>query len=448
MPTTAYISRRVVLPTGLEPAAILVDQTSGLITQITPADTPPPADTTIDLGTLALLPGFIDPHVHINAPGRTTWETFPTATRAAAAAGITTLIDMPLNCLPETTTVEALTLKRHHAAAQTYVDWRPWGGATVDNLGHLLPLAEAGVPGFKCFLLYPGCEGLSQIDEPTLRRAMPLITRTGLPLLVHAELAPFLASPLGDPTHYATYLATRPDLAELEAVALMIGLCREFRTRVHIVHVSSAQCLPLIAAAKAEGLPLTAETCPHYLYFAAERIPNGATLLKCAPPIRAEANRHLLWQALQDGTLDLIASDHSPCPPEMKGLTDGNFLTAWGGIASLSLGPSITWTAMPTRSLADLALPDLARWLSTAPATLAGLAHTKGQITPGHQADLVVFDPEATFKVTPTHLPYLHPISPYLGETLTGIVRQTILRAHTIYRDGLILDPPIGQEAS
>ena len=456
MPLVTYISRRVVLPDRVAPAAVMVDTESGRIVRVSEPGVRADTEACFDLGEDALLPGLIDPHVHVNDPGRTDWETFRTATGAAAAGGITTIVDMPLNCLPETTTVEALELKRQAAEGKTYVDWRPWGGAVgevgagADNAAHLVPLARAGVPGFKCFLIYPGCEGLGAIDEATLRREMPLIAGTGLPLLVHAELAGPLdraAATLdtagADWTRYATYLASRPDEAEVEAVALMAGLCREFGTRVHIVHVSSAKCLPLVRAAKAEGLPLTAETCPHYLHFAAEGIADGSTLHKCAPPIRSRANQQLLWQALEDGTLDLIASDHSPCPPEMKGLADGNFRTAWGGIAGLSLTLPVVWTAMLQRGL-PLSL--LARWMSAAPARLAGLDR-KGRIAEGCDADLVVFRPEEAFVAAPEQLHYLYPISPYLGERLVGVVKETILRGRSVFREGVFAGPPRGREA-
>ena len=457
MSLTAYISQRVVLPEGVRPAAILVDDDSGRIVRIAEADAPPAAERLCNIGEHAILPGLIDPHVHINEPGRTEWEGFATATRAAAAGGITTVIDMPLNCLPPTTTVAGLEAKRHAAAcgavtakAQCRIDWRAWGGCENGNQAHLIPLAEAGVPGYKCFLVYPGCDGLGLIDEANLRRAMPLIAQTGLPLLVHAELpgpleavaaALALAVPACDWRDYSVYLASRPDEAELAAIALMIDLCREFGARVHIVHLATALALPMLRDARAEGLPITVETCPHYLHFAAEDIPGAATHFKCAPPIRSEPNRQQLWDAVLDGTIDLIASDHSPCPQAMKtGNPTGSFQTSWGGIASLSLGPSILWTE------GRLTLSDLARLMSSAPAKLAGVAHSKGSIAPGFDADLAIFAPEESFTVAPENLHFRHAISPYLGETLTGVVKQTILRGHTIYDHGRFPGEPIGRE--
>jgi allantoinase len=457
MSLAAYISQRVVFPNEVRPAAVLVDTDTGRIVRIAEADAHGPLSGATDirykLGNLALLPGLIDPHVHINEPGRTEWEGFATATRAAASGGITTVIDMPLNCLPPTTTVAGLQAKRTAASGQCMVDWRTWGGAENNNQSHLGALANAGVSGFKSFLVDPGCEGLGLIDEANLRTAMPLIAATGLPLLVHAELpgpidAASTAFAEGDPRHYATYLASRPDEAEVAAIRLLIDLCREFRTRIHIVHLSSALALPMLRAARAEGLPITVETCPHYLFFAADRIADGATLLKCAPPIRSAENRAQLWQALTDGTIDLVASDHSPCPPEMKSLDSGRFDTAWGGIASLSLGASVLWSVLktPPHFTSDKwSLPQLARLMSANPARLAGLA-TKGQLAEGFDADLLIFDPEETFAVREPDLPFRHAISPYLGRFLTGRVKQTILRGQLVYSNGVFADTPPGRE--
>ncbi len=452
MARIAYISRRVVVDGQVRPAAVIVDGASGKIVRVAEADAPGPVAGVCDLGDEALLPGLIDVHVHVNEPGRTEWEGYETATRAAAAGGVTTLIDMPLNCLPETTTVEALEIKRDAAAGKCRVDWRAWGGAVGEGLSgneaHLIPLAQAGAAGFKGFLIYPGCDGLGAIDEAGLRRAMPRIAESGLPLLVHAELdGPIVAATEAlagaDWRRYATYLASRPDEAELAAIRLMIELCREFRCRVHLVHLATAQALPMLRAARGEGLPLTVETCPHYLHFAAEDIADGATLLKCAPPIRGAANREELWRGLMEGTIDLVASDHSPCPPEMKGLAAGDFRTAWGGIASLSLTVSVLWTGMDGRGLG---LPDLVRWLGGAPARLADLEGVKGQIAEGADADLVVFAPEERWTVAAKDLHFRHAVSPYVGQRLRGRVKQTVVRGRTMFERGEFPGSPAGRE--
>ena len=455
--TVAYISRRVVFPDEVRPAAVLVDKMSGLIARIAEPDSFGPVAELYDLGDQALLPGLIDPHVHINEPGRTHWEGFETGTRAAAAGGITTVVDMPLNCLPPTTNVAGLEAKRAAASGKCMVDWRPWGGAENGNLADLPSLAAAGVPGFKCFLVYPGCEGLGLLDEENLHNAMPILAELGLPLLVHAELpGPIAAAAKSlagkDFRKYENYLASRPDEAELAAIRLLITLCRKFHAPIHIVHLATALGLPLIRAAKAEGLPITVETCPHYLYFAAEDIPDGATQYKCAPPIRSRTNNDLLLQAVADGTIDLIASDHSPCPPEMKGLEAGDFARAWGGIASLSLGASILATTLGAACLATdtwdeaAKLLTITRLMATNPAKLSGIASRKGRIAEGFDADLTVFAPEESFLVTPNDLHFRHLVSPYLGERLTGRVKQTILRGNRVYNDGAFPLSPFGRE--
>ncbi len=442
----AYVSERVVVDDGVRVAAVIVDD--GLIRDVVDWDAIPEGCERINLGSLAVLPGLVDTHVHLNEPGRTEWEGFWTGTRAAAMGGFTTLVDMPLNCLPETTTVEALEAKRTAAKGQCAVDWTTWGGAVADNQEHLIPLAEAGVPGFKCFLIYPGCDGFTMIDREQLVRALPAIVKTGLPLLVHAELAgPIDRAAVGlagyDWRRYATYLASRPDEAELEAIRMLIGLCREYGFRLHIVHLSTALALGELRAAKAEGLPVTVETCPHYLYFAAEEIADGNTLLKCAPPIRGKANREALWEGLRDGTIDLIATDHSPCPPEMKRLEEGRFDRAWGGIASLSVALAVIWTEASQRGFG---LEDVARWMSAGPAALAGMSGRAGMIAAGREASLVIFDPDEVWTVETNYLGFRHGISPYVGESLRGRVVETILRGTTVFARGKAAGEPLGTE--
>jgi allantoinase len=449
----AFVSDRVVTPHGVRRAALLLedgpaDHGGGVIRTVCEVGDLPADVDLVDFGGRALLPGLVDTHVHINEPGRTDWEGFATATRAAAAGGYTTLVDMPLNCLPETTTVAALEMKRVAAAGQCTVDWATWGGAVADNQLDILPLARAGVPGFKCFLIYPGCDGFAEIDSKQLERALPAIAESGLPLLVHAELAGPIDAAMerlrdADWRKFSTYLASRPEEAELEAIRLMIHLCREYGVRIHIVHLASAQALRELNAARAERLPMTVEACPHHLHFAAEEVDDGATLLKCTPPIRGRANREALWQGLRDGSIDLIATDHSPCPMEMKRLDEGRFDLAWGGIASLSVALPVVWTDASRRGFG---LEDIARWMSFAPATLAGFAGRIGSLEAGREANFVVFDPEAEFIVTPERLHYRHAISPYMGESLKGEVDATYLRGEAVYRGGKFTSGTRGRE--
>jgi allantoinase len=439
-------SRRVVLPGGVEPASLEIRD--GRIIAIGPIDRATGEAHVVDPGDKYVLPGLVDTHVHINEPGRTEWEGFRTATRAAAAGGYTTLVDMPLNNLPETTTVENLCLKQSAACGQCMVDYGFWGGVVADNQADVRALASAGVLGYKCFLVHPGIDGFTMVTRAQLEAAMPEVAASGLPLLVHAELP----EPIEEATarlnaercdwkRYSTYLASRPDAAEVEAIRLMIELSRKYGCRVHIVHLSSIEALPDLQAARAEGLPITVETCPHYLHFAAENIADGATLYKCAPPIRSGANRERLWQALGNGDIDLIATDHSPCLPEMKTRGDGSFLEAWGGIASLQLALPLVWTDARRRGFS---ITQVARWMGEEPAKLAGLERKKGAIREGHDADLVVFDPDAKFQVGAARLEHRHPITPYVGEMLSGVVEMTFLRGEKVFDRGEFRGEPKG----
>jgi allantoinase len=446
MSLQAFVSRRAVTPQGIRPAAILVD--GERITAVVPPTQISSGAEIHDFGDAAILPGLVDSHVHINDPGRADWEGFRSATRAAAAGGYTLLVDMPLNCLPATTTVAALEAKRAAAQNNCWVDWAAWGGVVQGNHADIEPLAVAGVLGFKCFLIHPGIDGFTMVGEDELRAALTHLARTGLPLLVHAELAaPIDAATArladADWRSYATYLQSRPDEAELSAIRMMLSLCRQYDFHLHIVHLSSGRALPELRAARSEGLHVSVETCPHYLHFVAENIPDAATLCKCAPPIRSRENREVLWQALLEGVIDLVATDHSPCPPAMKGLKEGNFRTAWGGISSLSVALPVMWTDASRRGFT---LMDIARWMAEGPARLAGCAARKGRIDAGYDADLVIFDQDTTFQVTPERLHYRHPLSPYEGETLRGVVKATYLRGQCVFADDDFPGAPSGRE--
>ena len=432
----AFVSLRVVTPDAVRPGALLVEE-DHILAVVAPREIPVHAEI-LDFGDAAILPGLVDSHVHINDPGRAEWEGFETATRAAAAGGYTMLVDMPLNCLPATTNVAALEAKRAAAHGRCHVDWMAWGGVVADNPHDIEPLANAGVAGFKCFLVHPGIDGFTMVTEQQLRAVLPHVAKTGVPLLAHAELpAPIdeatakLAN--ADWSLYETYLRSRPEEAELSAIRMLLSACREFRFRLHIVHLSASKALPELRAARSEGLLVSVETCPHYLHLTAETIPQGATLFKCAPPIRSRENCDQLWQGLRDGTIDLVATDHSPCPPEMKRLAEGNFRTAWGGIASLSVALPVMYTEASKRGFA---LTDIARWMSEAPANLAGCHKRKGRLAAGFDADFVVFDPESEFVVSEDRLHYHHPVSPYLGEKLRGVVKATYLRGKKVFSGG------------
>jgi allantoinase len=436
----------VVTPEGVRPAAILVEGEK--VRAVVSREQVPKGAVVLDFGNAAILPGLVDSHVHINDPGRAEWEGFETATRAAAAGGYTLLVDMPLNCLPATTSVKALEAKRAAAQGRCRVDWAAWGGVVEDNPDDIEALAAAGALGFKCFLIDPGIEGFTMVSEQQLRAALPAVARTGLPLLVHAELPEAIDAATNtlaeaDWRCYSTYLRSRPQTAELAAIRLLLSLCRHYEFRLHIVHLSASSALPELRIARSQGLPVTVETCPHYLHLTSEAIKDGDTVCKCAPPIRGRENCEQLWQGLKEGIIDLVATGHSPCLPAMKKLDQGNFKTAWAGVSSLSVALPVMWTECSRRGFA---LTDMVRWMAEAPARLAGCHTRKGKIAPGFDADFVVFAPEEEFAVTEDRLYYRHRLSPYLGEKLRGVVKATCVRGKPVFIDGAFSGEPVGRE--
>ncbi|MGP3755960.1 allantoinase AllB [Streptomyces sp. IBSNAI001] len=427
-------STRVVTPEGTRAAAVLV--AGGEIEAVLSYDAEVPAGARVeDFGDDVLLPGLVDTHVHVNDPGRTEWEGFWTATRAAAAGGITTLLDMPLNSLPPTTTVEHLRVKQRVAAPKAHIDTGFWGGAIPSNTKDLRPLYEAGVFGFKCFLSPSGVEEFPELDQEQLARSMAEIAGFGGLLIVHAEDPHHLAAaPQRSGEKYADFLASRPRDAENTAIEGLIAHAKRLNARVHVLHLSSSDALPLIAAAKREGVRVTVESCPHFLTLTAEEVPDGATEFKCCPPIREAANQDALWAGLADGTIDCIVSDHSPCTTDLK---TPDFASAWGGISSLQLGLPAVWTEARRRGHT---LDDVARWMSAAPAALAGLTR-KGAIEAGRDADFAVLAPDATFTVDPAGLFHRNQVTAYAGKTLHGVVRSTWLRGKRIAAGGVLAEP-------
>ena len=444
IPDLVVRGRKILAGDAPGPASIHVR--AGVIAAVAGYDEIPAGCAVFDAKDSVVMPGLVDTHVHIDEPGRTEWEGFTTATRAAASGGVTTLIEMPLNSIPPTTSAASLRAKLAAAAGKLWVDVGFWGGVVPGNTSELSSLWDEGAFGFKCFLVPSGVEEFPHVGEADLRAALPPLVSAGAVLLVHSELPGPIEKAakkagVGAARKYGTWLAARPPEAENEAHTLLVALAREFEARLHVVHLSSTDTLPLLRRAKADGLAITVETCPHYLCFSAEDIREGATEFKCAPPIRERENRELLWAALGDGTIDLIATDHSPCPPEMKLQDAGDFLQAWGGISSLGLSLSIVWTDAKQRGYS---LSKLADWMSRAPARLAGLEKRKGQIAVGYDADLVVWNPEASVRVEPAHLHHRHKLTPYADRELSGVVETTFLRGRKIYDRGEFSSAPIG----
>ncbi|MFN2637353.1 MAG: allantoinase AllB [Gemmatimonadaceae bacterium] len=418
---------RVLTTQGVRAASVHI--ADGKIGSVNAWDKIPRGIELIDAGESMVMPGLVDTHVHMNEPGRTDWEGFETGTRAAAAGGVTTILDMPLNSIPATTTVEALEVKQKAAAGKSVVNLEFIGGVVPGNTGELEGLAQAGVRAFKCFLSPSGVDEFPEVGEQDLREAFPLLERIGLPLMVHAEDPSFLLENGARSPEYGDYLRTRPVAAEHAAIALLVRLMERCPTAVHVVHLSSASSLEIVRAARERGLPLTVETCPHYLTFAAEEIPDGATEFKCAPPIRGAAERDALWDALIAGDIDLVASDHSPAPPEMKRV-GGDFSSAWGGIASLQLSLAAVWTGARRRGVKP---EQIAEWMSVGPARLAGLDARKGKLAAGYDADIVIWDPSAPFVVDPSALAHRHKLTPYAGRELFGTVSATYVSGRRIF---------------
>jgi allantoinase len=442
-PPFALRSRRILTPAGLRHCAILVE--GGVVKDLASPTEIPSRFQVDDVGELVVMPGLVDTHVHINEPGRTDWEGFEFATKAAAAGGITTLVDMPLNSSPVTTTVSAFHTKLAAAARKLWVDCGFYGGVIPGNVDQIQPLIDAGVLGFKAFLIHSGIDEFPSVSESDLRAVMPIIARNNLALLVHCELGtdsdipPF---PSSNPRRFADYLAFRPPQWEHDAIDMMIRLCREYNCRTHIVHLASAGAIPAIQRARNEGLYLTVETCPHYLYFIAEEIGDGKTQFKCAPPIRVKEHREGLWKGLKDGVIDFIVSDHSPSTPDLKCLQTGDFQKAWGGIASLQIGLSIIWTEAQRRGVG---VDEVARWMCERPARLVGLENRKGTIASGLDADFVVWNPDVSFVVDRTMIHHRHTLTPYEGATLRGTVERTYLRGEKVYDRGRLSAQPHGK---
>jgi len=440
--------RRVVFQSAVAPASVHIG--AGRISAITPYEEEVPSGVEIvEAGADSfVMPGLVDSHVHVNEPGRTEWEGFETATRAAVAGGVTTIVDMPLNCIPATTTRDGLQAKLAATGGKLHADVAFWGGVVPGNTGEFSKLWGAGVVGFKCFLVHSGVDEFPNVTEGDLREAMPELARLGAMLIVHAELPGPIQdaccrAPNGDDRaevnrSYEAFLRSRPRAAENEAVELMIRLGRESGCRLHIVHHSSSDALRMLRAAKTESVQITVETCPHYLHFAAEDIGEGATEFKCCPPIRERENREQLWAALREGTIDMVVSDHSPCPPEMKLCEQGDFMKAWGGISSLQLRLPVIWTEASARGFEVQQLTD---WLCGAPARQVGLSQRKGSISVGCDADIVIWNPDREFRVESELIQHRHKLTPYAGEVLRGVVEKTFLRGQIVYDCGAFTGP-------
>jgi allantoinase len=442
-PLFALKSTQVILDGELRPSQILVE--NGKITQIADFETKLPV-VAEDLGDQIIMPGMVDTHVHINEPGRTEWEGFNTGTQSAAAGGITCVVDMPLNCTPVTTNVDALQQKLASLAGKLWIDCGFWGGVIPESLNDLDQLIQAGVLGVKSFTIHSGIDDFPKVEQQHLAQAIDILAKYNVPYLIHAELDSEEKDPpvIGDKYH--SFLESRPKSWENDAIHMMIDLAEKAQQKgvsgkIHIVHLSSAEAIPAIRSAQQRGLQLTAESCPHYLTLFAEDIPDGKTLFKCCPPIREQDNRELLWQGLADGTISFIVSDHSPCTPTLKHIDSGDIENAWGGISSLQFGLSIIWSEAQKRGFS---LPEVVNWMATEPANFAGLGNRKGKIAYGYDADLVVFDAQESYRIDPEMIKYRHKITPYEGREVKGVVKRTYVRGKLVYKDNKLLGKPVG----
>ncbi|HHJ35165.1 MAG TPA: allantoinase AllB [Gammaproteobacteria bacterium] len=443
--TFALKSRRVIIGNTVRAAIVVVK--NGEISELLDfSETPDTRIEVEDIGDKVLAPGLVDTHVHINEPGRTEWEGFNTATQSAAAGGITTVVDMPLNCTPVTTTAEALQQKLDSLQGKLWIDCGFWGGLVPDSIGHLEALIQAGVLGVKSFTIHSGIDDFPQVDEGHIRAAIPILAKYNVPYLIHAELDKEGKEPPDIGKCYQSFLRSRPRSWENDAVELIITLAREAKAngvdgKFHIVHLSSAEAIPAIRRAREQGILLTAESCPHYLTLFAEAIADGKTVFKCCPPIREDENRHALWQGLADGIVEFIVSDHSPCTPQLKHIASGDLEHAWGGISSLQFGLSIIWSEASQRGYS---LPQIFDWMATRPAIFAGLGDYKGKIAPGYDADLLIFDDSAEYVIDAEMIKYRHKITPYEGRRVSGVVERTYVRGIPVYAEGMLLGTPVG----
>jgi allantoinase len=441
----ALTSRRVIVGSEMRPATVIIR--GGIIEEVVLVSLQKHELPVEDVGDLIVMPGLVDTHVHINEPGRSEWEGFETATQSAAAGGITSVVDMPLNCSPVTTSAEALARKIESLAGKLWIDCGFWGGVIPSSLGNLAKLLEAGVLGVKSFTIDSGIDEFPSVEEAHIRHAIRTLAGYHVPYLIHAEVdrGGQESSVIG--TSYRSFLESRPCQWENDAIAMLIRLCQEARdegidAHMHIVHLSSADALASIAEAKENGLPLTAESCPHYLTLCAEDIPDGQPLFKCCPPIRGKANQERLWQGLIDHVVDFIVSDHSPCSPKLRLLDTGDIEQAWGGISSLQFGLSLIWTEAKKRGVD---LNQVIDWMSTRPAQFAGLGDCKGRLASGYDADFVVFDDAGSYVIQPEIIKYRHKVTPYEGRLVHGVVEATYVRGQKVYSDGNFSDAPVGK---